>query len=405
MAKSLASPFWLLLVWLVMGAMTLSGALCYGELAARFPQSGGPYVYLREIYGERAAFLFGWMSLLVLDPGLTAALATGLAAYAAYIAPMSAAACKLTAIAVIVALCLLNARSTRFSARVLRLLTWFKFIVLASLVVWALVFRLGSWSHFVPFVAQRPGALPLLPALAAAMVGAFFSFGGWWSVCNIAGEVREPEKNMPRAMVIGVLAVTAAYVLVSAVFLYLVPLSQVTSDETFVAQAGQKLLGPSGGAVFAAIVILCVLGSLAAQIMLAPRVYFAMAEDGLFLHSVARPHPRFGTPSRAIFVECIIAAILVMLGSFEQIIAYFIFVVLIFLGLCAAGLYFLRRRRDASDPSFLTPGYPFTPCVFLALIALMLFLMATHSPRESALGCAVVLAGLPVYHFFRRARP
>ena len=208
MAKSLGSPFWLLVVWLAVGAMTLSGALCYGELAGRFPRAGGAYVYLHESFGPRTAFLYGWMSLLVLDPGLTAAFATGLAAYAAYIFHWPPLALKIAALVAIATVAALNIISTRLSAGVLRWLTWLKFGVLATLTIWALVFHLGSWSNFVPFVAQRSGALPLLPALGAAVVGAFFSFGGWWDAAKIAGEMRDPGRTLPRALAIGVIAVT-----------------------------------------------------------------------------------------------------------------------------------------------------------------------------------------------------
>src|SRR5450755_611277 len=293
MAKALGSPLWMLLVWVAVGATTLSGALCYGELAARFPRDGGVYVYLQETFGRRIAFLYGWMCLLVLDPGLTAALALGLASYVTYVFPLLGIAVKLVAIAAIWTLCVLNILSIRVSAGVLRWTTWLKLALLVLLVVWAAVFRLGSWSNFVPFVAQHAGSSPLGPALAGALVGAFFSFGGWWDVTKIAGEVRDPAKNLPRAMTLGVLVVTAVYILVSAAFLYLVPLGKVTSDETFVAQAGTVLFGAAGGLIFAAVVIVCVLSSLSALIISAPRVYYAMAKDGLFLHGVARIHPRF----------------------------------------------------------------------------------------------------------------
>ena len=158
MAKSLGSAFWMLLVWVAVGALTLSGALCYGELAARFPRDGGVYVYLQETFGRRIAFLYGWMCLLVLDPGLTAALAIGLASYVAYVFPMPAVATKLIAIAAIWTLCVLNILSIRVSAGVLRWTTWLKLALLVLLVVWAAVFRLGSWSNFVPFGAQRAGS-------------------------------------------------------------------------------------------------------------------------------------------------------------------------------------------------------------------------------------------------------
>jgi APA family basic amino acid/polyamine antiporter len=402
MAKSLGSPFWLFLAWIVIGILTVSGALTYGELAARFPRDGGLYVFLLETYGRRVAFLYGWMCLLVLDPGLTAALAVGLASYAGYVFPSSALVTKMVAIAVIWALCILNMLSIRVSAGVLRWTTWLKLGLLGFLVVWALGFHLGSWSNFVPFVSQRPGSLPLAPALGAAMVGAFFSFGGWWDVSKIAGEVRDPGHTLPRAMLLGVLIVTVVYVVVSAVFLYLVPLAKVASDETFVAQAGAVLFGPAGGMVFASIVVVCVLSSIAALIMSAPRVYYAMAQDGLFLHAVAAVHPRFGTPARAILIQGMIASLLVAAGSFQQIIAYFIFIAVVFLALAGAGVFIARAHARGSTPSFLTPAYPLPPIAFLILVTLLLILLAMHSPREALLGTAVVLAGLPVYNIFRR---
>jgi APA family basic amino acid/polyamine antiporter len=402
MAKSLGSPFWLLIVWLAVGAMTLSGALCYGELAGRFPSAGGAYVYLRESFGPRTAFLYGWMCLLVLDPGLTAAFATGFAAYAAYIFHWTPLSIRLAAIAAIWAICALNILSLGVSAGFLRWITWLKFAVLAILTLWALAFRLGSWSNFVPFVAQHSGALPLAPALGAAVVGAFFSFGGWWDATKIAGEVRDPGRTLPRALVVGVLAVTSVYVIISAVFIYLVPIEKVASDGTFVAQAGELLFGPTGGIIFAAIVVVCVLGSLAAFMMSAPRVYYAMARDGVFLKSVARVHPRFGTPARAIAIQGCIAALLAALGSFEQIISYFFFITVLFLGLTVAALFVIRRKPRQTDTVILTAGYPFTPIAFLALVGIMLILLATRSPREAALGCAVVLAGWPVYSWVRQ---
>lgn len=401
MAKALGSPFWLLIVWIAVGVLAINGALCYGELAARFPRSGGIYVYLLETCGRRVAFLYGWMCLLVLDPGLTAALAVGLASYVAYIFPASPIAMKLIAISVIWALCVLNILSVRVSAGFLRWTTWLKLGLLGFLVVWAVVFRLGSWSNFEPFIAQRPGSLPLAQALAAAMVGAFFSFGGWWDVSKIAGEVRDPGRTLPRAMLLGTLIVTSVYVLVSGVFLYLVPLANVTSDQTFVAQAGSVLFGGAGGNIFAAIVIVCVLGGLAAFMMSAPRVYYAMARDGLFLHAVARTHPRFGTPAYAILIQGVIASFLVLSGSFQQIIAYFIFVAVVFLTITGAGLFIVRSRDKTDEPAFLTPMYPIPLAVFLILMSLLLVLLGLHNPQQALLGTGVVLAGLPVYSAFR----
>jgi APA family basic amino acid/polyamine antiporter len=397
MAKSLGSPLWLLVVWLAVAAMTMSGALCYGELAGRYPRAGGSYVYLHEIFGSRVAFLYGWMCLLVLDPGLTAALATGIAGYVAYIFHWSTPIVKLVAVVIICSLCLLNARSMRVSAGLLRWITWLKLGVLGLLVVWAMAFRLGSWSNFLPFVAQRHGSAPLVPALGGAIVAAFFSFGGWWDVSKIAGEIRDPVRTLPRALTLGVVVVTAVYLSVSAAFVYLIPIQNVGSDETFVAQAGAVLFGPVGGIVFATIVIVCVLGGLAAFVIAAPRVYYAMAKDGLFVDAVARLHPRFGTPANAIAIQAVIASLLALLGTFPQILGYFIFSAVAFLGLTVSGLFVVRARKQAWGAAVLTPGYPATPVAFLLLVVLLLALLLMHGAKEPLIGVAVVLAGLPVH--------
>jgi APA family basic amino acid/polyamine antiporter len=405
MAKLLGSPFWLLFVWLLMGAMTMAGALCFGELAARYPEAGGIYIYLREAYGERIGFLYGWMSMLVMDPGVTAALAVGMATYASFIFGWSPTVAKLMAVLSIAVICGLNMINTRLGAGFLRYITWLKFAILALLVIWALAFRLGSWSHFVPFVAQRSGSTPLLPALAGALVAAFYSYGGWWDATKIAGEVKDPARTLPRALVLGVLGVIAAYVLVSCVFIYLVPLDSVTNDQTFVAQAGAILYGRTGANLLAGAVVICVAGSLAALIMLCPRVYYAMARDGVFLHSVAQVHPVFGTPVRAIAIQGVMASLLVALGAFDQILGYFLFAAVLFIGLTVTTLFVFRKRDSGTAVTVRTPGYPFTPLAFTAMVVLLLAVFMMHSPRQALLGCAVVLLGIPVFAIIQRRRP
>ncbi|HKZ78396.1 MAG TPA: amino acid permease [Pyrinomonadaceae bacterium] len=401
-AKSLGSPFWLLIVWLTMGGMALCGALCYGELAARNPQAGGGYVYLREAYGPGIGFLYGWMALLVMDPGLTAALASGLASYAGFIVPLSFVGSKVFAIAVIVVLALVNIRGVKFGAWLLGSLTVLKLGLLFSLPLVAFSFRLGDWGHFQPFMSQRPHSAPLIEALGAGMVGAFFSFGGWWDVTKLAGEVRRPGFTLPRALAYGVTIVTFVYILQSAVFIYLVPMEDVTSGETFAAQAGSALFGHLAGQVFAAMVVVAVLGSLAAVIMSAPRVYFAMARDNLFIHSVAATHRRYGTPARAIAVQAVLALLLVLIGSFNQIVSYFVFTVVVFIALTIVSLFVLRRRHP-EKPDYLTPGYPLTPILFLLAVTVLLVLLAGNNPRQAFAGVAIVMLGIPVYFlFFRR---
>ena len=404
MARSLGSPFWLLIVWLVMGAMALSGALCYGELAARTPEAGGGYVYLRQAYGPAVAFLYGWKCLLVMDPGITAALAVGLASYVGYGLGLDGPSLKLLAIGAILALAAVNMVGLRLGSWMMQWLTALKLGALGAIAVLALVLRAGSWSNFVPLVAQHAGSDPLPGALAPALVGAFFAFGGWWEIPKLAGEARDPSRTLPRALAIGVMLITAIYILTSAVFLYLVPLERVTSGETFAAQAGEALFGPAGGRVFAVVVIVAVLGSLLGLLMALPRVYYAMARDGVFLKSVAVVHPRFGTPARAIAIQAVLASILVALGTFNQIIAYFVFITVLFVALTVAGLFRIRRRSP--DASYRTWGYPFTPVLFLILSTVVLLLVAGRNPLQAALGVGIVGLGAPVYVLlFRRSTP
>jgi APA family basic amino acid/polyamine antiporter len=407
MAKSLGSPMWLLVIWLAMGAMALCGALCYGELSARFPQAGGGYVYLREAYGPQLAFLYGWMALLVLDPGLTAAFAVGMASYAGFIVKLSPVGMKLVAVGAILALAAVNILGIKFGSRLMQTLTALKLGLLLVIVVWGFGSGLGSWANFAPFAAQRPGSETLVAALAGAMVAGFFSFAGWWDLTKVAGEVRDPERTLPRALLFGILIVTAVYVLTSAVFLYLVPLENVpageTAAQTFAAQVGVALFGETGGRIFSGIVVISVLGSLAAFIMVAPRVYYAMARDGLFLKSIARLHPRFGTPMRAIMLQAALASLLVAVGTFDKIIAYFFFVTVVFIALTVAAV-FVFNRRQGEGVGFKTPGYPLPPLFFLALVIVLLALLAMNNPLQAFLGVAVVALGAPVYYLlFRRA--
>ncbi|HEX7176436.1 MAG TPA: amino acid permease [Pyrinomonadaceae bacterium] len=403
MAKSLGSPALVFGVWLAMGLMALCGALCYGELAARFPEAGGGYVYLREAYGPAVAFLYGWMAFLVMDPGLTAALAVGMAGYAAYSLGLSTLGTKAVAIVAIVAVAAVNIRGVRLGGWFVRWLTVVKLGLLLLILLWGFALRLGDWGNFTPFVAQRAGSTPLAGALAGGLVAAFFSFGGWWDVSKLAGEVRDPERTLPRALAYGVLTVTLVYILTSAVFIYLVPLDRVTSSETFAAQAGEALFGRLGGQFFSGVVIIAVLGSLVGIVMSAPRVYFAMARDRVFPAGAARLHPRYGTPARAIALQAALASVLVVLGNFEQIVSYFIFVVVVFIALTVAALFVLRRERPAAG-GYSTPGYPVTPVIFLLLIVLLLLLLGGNNPKQAFLGVAVVAAGLPFYWLvFRRA--
>jgi APA family basic amino acid/polyamine antiporter len=407
MARALGSPFWLLFVWLLMGAMTLCGALCYGELAARYPEAGGGYVYLREAFGRPMAFLYGWMSMLVVDPGIAAALGVGLASYAAAIVPLNSEGQRGVAIGTILLLAVVNCLGVRLGAGVIRALTLTKLGLLAFMAAWAFGRGLGDWGNFLPFVERHPVAdpEPLGMALAIGMMSGFFSFGGWWDVSKTAGEVRDPGQTMPRAMVLGVAIVTVAFVLVSAVSVYLVPIQEVTSSESFRERVGAALFGSVGGRLFSGAVVVVVLGSLCSILMSQPRVYFAMAADGLFVPLLARVHPRLGTPVRAIALQAVLASSLILWkADFDTLLGYFMFTVVLLIALSVASLFVLRRR-PAPVGKLMWSGYPYTPVFYLAVSAVLLALMGLRNPIGAAVGVGAVAAGLLAYRFLPGTSP
>jgi basic amino acid/polyamine antiporter, APA family len=396
MAKSLGSPGWLLVVWLTMGAGAIGGALCYGALAARYPEAGGGYVYLKEAYGPRTAFLYGWLSLLVTDPGLTAMLAAGLADYVKYLIPLSTWELRGVAVAVILVLAAVNMWGVSLGSGTLRVLVGLKLGLLCFLIVWGLARGQGDWSNLIPFWAQRPGSDALLLALVLGLRGAFIAFAGWWDVSKLAGEVCDPEHNLPRALILGVSIVTVVYIAVSVVFLYLVPPARIASDNTaFAALAGEALLGRAGGICFTFIVIVSVAGSLAAVLMAFPRVYYAMARDGLFFASVAAVDSRRGTPIRSIAIQAALATVLALSGTFNQILDYFMVPTMVFVAL-TVGAVFVLRRPSASRPALATPGFPFSPLLFLIPIVILIVMAILHDPMGTSLGFFILLLGVPV---------
>ncbi len=397
LVAALASPALTLGLWLAGGLLVLAGALTFGELAARFPESGGLYVYLRETLGRRAAFLYGWQALLVMDPGIVAALAVGLAQYAAILWPVAAGREKAVALAAIWLLALANMAGLRPSVAMQNGLTAAKLLALAAIVAGALR-GTGSLDHFVPFLARRPGAPPLPQAIGVGLIAVFYSFGGFWEASRVAGEIRDPARTLPRALALAVATVTVAYVAVTAALILLVPIGAATSAADLARAAGWALLGPSGPAALAAVVCVSVAGSVLALLFMAPRLYVAMAGDGLFPAGLAVRTPRTGAPARATAFLAAVASALVLLGSFSQIVAYFLATAMAFVGLAAFGVFRARKSRSPA-PVFLVPGYPATPILFLVFLAAVIASIALARPLQVLAGFALVLLGLPAYGF------
>jgi APA family basic amino acid/polyamine antiporter len=400
---ALASPALTLGLWIGCAALVLAGALTFGELASRDPRGGGLYVYLRRGSGERAAFLYGWLSLLVMDPGVLAALVLGVAPYVSAMWPPAAGHERAVALGILWALALANLAGLRPSSRILNGLTAFKVLLLAAFVAGAFAVGAGTWSHFSPFFARRAGAPPLSEALGLGVIGAFYSFGGFWEASRVAGEVRDPERVLPRALALGVCAVTAVYLLTTVSFLYLVAPGQAATASEFAQRAGEALLGPGGPPALGAVVVLSVVASAMALLLMAPRLYLAMSRDGLFPSWLARPTRRTGAPARATVLLAAIASIDVLSGSFSQVVALFLCPTLLFVALAAAAL-FVVRRRDSAVPAFRVPGFPATPALFIVFLLAVVVLAAVARPIPALAGFGLVLLGLPAHELLARKR-
>lgn len=393
---AIASPALTLTLWLVCGGLVLAGAFTFGELASRYPRAGGLYVYLREAWGPRVAFLHGWQSLLVMDPGVTAALAAGASQYATLLWPAFAGSERLVAVVLVWSLALCNMAGLTFGARVFGLMTILKLCTLLGIVVLAVSTGRGDWAHFTTPVPRPALAPPIGEALALGLVSVFFSFGGFWETSRMAAEVRDPRRTLPLALVCGVLVVTGIYVLTTVAFVYLVPPASMVSATETARHVGIALMGSTGPQTLAAIVLLSVVASAMAMLMVSPRLYEAMARDGLFPGAVSQRHPRTGAPVRATAVLAALATVYVLVGTFDQIVAFFICTALVFIGLSAAAL-FVVRNRAAANGLYRAPGYPLTPALFVGLVGVIVLMILVNRPWQALSGFALAAVGLVAY--------
>src|SRR5687768_14648892 len=388
-----------LALWGAMGALTIAGALCYAELSTRFPRAGGTYVYLREAFGERCAFVYGWMSLLVMDPGLTAALGVGLATYLLVVLELSPSLVPVVAITCILVLATITTLGIESSARVMRWTAVAKLATIALLIIAVLVRgNAGDVS-----TSAAPAGIPSFPALAGALMGAFFAFGGWWDLGKMSEEIVEPRRTLPIALVGGVIVVTLVYAGLSIAFMHAMQGRPHSTDEAFVASLGAALFGGGAGQLLAGAVVVAVAGSLAAVLLGAPRVYLAMARSGVFPASLVRFDPRRQSAPRATLIQIGLACLLVMLGTFDQILGYFIPAAVFFLGLSAAAILFLPRP-PATPGIFRAPWHPLPIIVFFVLVVIMVVLFAVGRPVQTLIGAVVVGLGIPISFFVQGQR-
>ena len=401
-ADRLASPGLMLAAWVVGGCVALIGALCFGELGQRRPKAGGGYVYLRETWGPLPAFLYGWALLLVIASGAIAAVAVTFADYALALTGMPAKFTVPLALGAIVLLTGINYLGVRLGAITQNIFTVLKLGALVALIVAGLAAVLPETATAARAEARPDTTNPVL-AFGAALVPILFTYGGWQQTNFIAEELVEPERNLPRALLIGVIVVVAVYLLANLAYLRVLGAEGLASSTAPAADAMRAVLGPVGGTVIAAGIAISSFGFLNLVILVTPRVFQAMAADGLFFSRLAELHPVYRTPGAALVLLAGWAGVLTLTGTFAQLVDYVAFGDWIFFGLTVAGLY-IYRSRDASRErgSFRVPGYPWTPALFVAAAVLVVVSSVLADPVNAAVGAGLLGLGVPVYGYWRR---
>ncbi len=418
LARDLGSPFAILAIWVLGAILALAGALSYSELGAAFPRAGGEYVYLREAYGPLWGFLTGWTSCVIAFPAPIAAASILVAAYLSHFTPLLSpdnilwsvplgslqlqlSGGQIFALVIVWSLTWIHISGVRHGSRLQVGLTVIKVAALVAVIVLGVALGTGDWGHLqsgpeglVPPGALRNGAVSLIFVL--------YSFSGWNAAAYIAGEMRQPHKTIPVSLLAGTGVVALLYLGLNVVFLYGLGISGMSG----VLQVGEKaslaLFGPVATHWVAAFMALSILASASAMILVAPRVYYAMASDKLFPMRLAKIHPRFQTPAASIVCLALWTSVLVLSGTFEQLIVYAGFALVFFSALAVAAVIVLRVRRPQLVRPFRVPLYPFVPLLFLVFSAWILIFTFRGRPTEALLGIATVLLGLPLYFYWRR---
>jgi APA family basic amino acid/polyamine antiporter len=403
-AGRLGDPTLALATWGVGALVALAGAFCFGELAWRRPRAGGGYVYLREAWGLLPAFLYGWALLLVIATGAIAAVAVTFADYTLALLELPSRLAVPVAVSAIVLLAGINYVGVRPGAITVNILTVLKLAALATLIAVGVAIGGPTPAPDAPALAGAGG----LRAFGAALVPVLFTYGGWQQTNFIAEEIVEPERTLPRALVLGVAIVAAVYLLANIAYLRVLGPAGLAASSAPAADTMRRLLGPAGGTFIAAGIAISTLGFLDLVILVTPRVLQAMAADGVFFPRLAVLHPRYQTPAAAIVAESAWAIVLTLTGTFAQLVDYVSFGDWIFFGLTAAGLARIRAA-DGAVPDRgrgrLVPGYPWTVAFFVLAALLVVVSSVLESPGNAAIGTGLLLLGVPVFRWWTRAKP
>jgi APA family basic amino acid/polyamine antiporter len=393
----------ILLVWALGGLIALTGALTFGELGALFPKAGGIYVFLKEAYGGWLGFLYGWAYLVIITSGSIAVLSLAFSHYLSFFIPMDNTWKTITSIITISLLTTLNVFRAKFGEIFSNIFTGLKIIGILIIIFSGFFFGSSNLS-FKEFGFSPPSGAGL-SAFGVALTGVLFSYGGWQHASFLAGETKNPSRNVPIAMVTGAAVVTVIYLLVNTSYMLLLPVNKIISSEKVAAEAVSTII-PFGGMLVAGLIAVSTFGTIGIYTLSAPRIYYAMAADGLFFKDIAKVHPTFRTPVNAILVQSVWSVVLLLFwGTLENLITYTVSVEWIFFTLAAAGIFIFRKKLKNTERPYKTFGYPVTPLIFIIINIWFVINIMINKPLHMAIGFCFLLLGVPVFLFFKRKNP
>jgi APA family basic amino acid/polyamine antiporter len=434
MAAQLGSPVWLTLVWIIAGIFSLFGALIYSELGAMLPETGGIYAYFRRMFGDFFAFLYGWAAFSVINTAAVAAISFVCAQYADYflhlprfdvateqsyvwhipfigdLYPLQNFGVKLLAVFIIISLTGLNYRSVKAGSAFQVISTFLKMAVIAALIVGIFVSGQGSVQNF--FHAENPKeGMSLLSGIVVAMTGAFLAYDGWINITFVAGEIKQPQKNIPRSLIVGVFSCMVIYVLVNQAYLYVLPVEKLATSPLVAADAISVALGNTGGAIVAAMIVICTLGAVNGNMMATCRVTYAMGQDKVFSTWAGKTHKKYQTPGNALWLHAAWTAMFVLTGSFDMLADMFVFITWIAYLFGAIGIFMLRKKMPDQPRPYKTWGHPLVTIAFIAFSAFYListvwndvtnYLNHRQPVINSVLGMVITAIGIPLYYYYR----
>jgi APA family basic amino acid/polyamine antiporter len=388
------------MVWIAGGIVSLFGALSVAELGAAMPRAGGQYVYLSEAYGPVWGYLYGWSAVAVINTASIAAVGVAFSEYLRFFFPITDVSIKGIAVATIVLLTIINILDVKSGARFQNVFTISKLGAIFGIIILGLVMEGGSNQNLSPFFSDQ-SFTELVGPLGLAMVSVLWTFDGWIFITYVAGEVKNPGRNIPLSLIFCMLIVVTIYLLLNYVLIYTLGFTGMNGSDLVVSDAASVFLGNKGAAIVTLIILISLIGANNGFVLTSARINYAMAKDKLFFYQASQIHPRFKSPANALIIQCVWASLLTFTGTFNQLITYIIFASWIFYGMSAGAVIILRNKKPDMERPYKTPVYPWIPIIFILFAIFLTINTIIEAPRDAAIGAGIILAGLPMYYYWK----